>query len=483
MKVKKLSGFIGLALFGVVVNGQVRQPHSLYFMNTIPQVTQMNPALQPRANGYVVLAGINADYFNDIAMKDAFQKHGNKWYTPIEKQYDYNKLYKSIGKKAAMINSGTDVDFLHFGFRTGNGYFTFGLSEHITGNSALPTDLFKISENGFPEGTKLDFSPLHAQSMAYMQALIGYSGKVNNRLTIGVNVKPLFGQLALATKTDKFKLHTGEEKWDLDAKGNVYSSLPADEIVTDSEGRIYDIIERNFDDYKAKDWINDYAFTNPGIAFDFGAVYQINERLSVSASLNNLGFISWKNDLNSISFDGKYTFNGLYFDASSDDDFGDLFKNLGDSILNAMNYEIRHDKFKTPLTPVFHAAATYQLSKSVSAGFLSRTVFWEQGVRQSFNASFNLQPYSFVSFNAGATYQVKGGAYLGGGFTILLGPLQIYLLADYLPIYYSTFQADDGDKISYFPERLRTETIRFGVNLIFGKHGYTNKPMLDNGAR
>jgi len=482
MKVKIILFF---ALLNASVNGQVRQPHSLYFMETIPQVSQINPAFQPRANSYVMLPNVNIDLLMDFAIKDIFQKHGSNWHTPVEKQYDYNKLYKSIGKKSTMINGGIDVDILGFGFRTDNGYFSFGISEHIFGNFALPNDLFKITDEFLPDNTNLDFSPLHTQGIAYMQILIGYSAKVNDRLSVGVNIKPLFGHFAVATKIDKFNLNTSEQQWDLDAKGSIYSSLPIDEIIMDEKGNIDKIIIRDFDGTKPKDWVENTSigFYNPGIAIDLGAAYQINERLNVSASLNNLGFISWNNDLNGITFDGKYTFNGVYYDASKDDKIKDLFKNLGDSIADAMNYVVQHDKFKTMLPPVLHAGATYSLSKSMSIGLLSRSVFWQKDFRQSFNASFNLQPYSFFSLNAGATWQVKSNVYLGGGLIFQLRPLplQIHILADYVPIYYSTYTID-GDKFSGVPERQKTITARVGLNLIFGRHGYVNKPMLDKGT-
>jgi hypothetical protein len=475
IKMKKISVLILLSLTAVSMNAQVRQPHSLYFMNTIPQVSQMNPALQPRANVYVALpVNVNADLRLDLALKDVFQKQGNQWYTPVEQKYDYDKLYRSIGKKSTMFNAGLDLDIIGFGFRTGSGYFSFGLSEHVSVTTSLPSDLFKITEKGFPDGTSLDFSPLRTQALAYMQMRIGYSTRVTDRLTVGVNVKPLFGQAAVATKIDKFKLQTGKKQWDLDAKGNIYSSLPIEEVVLDEDDKIDEIKFRDSDDYKT----NDYSFNNPGIAFDLGAVYQFDERLSASASLNNLGFISWKNDLNSVAFNGKYTFNGVKFDASSDDDFGDLFSNLGDSILDAMQYKVRHDRFKTALPPVLHLGAQYRLTNAISAGFLSRSVFWQKGMRQSFNLSLNLQPYSFVAFNLGATWQVKSAVYLGAGFTIFAGPLQIYLLSDYVPVYYSTVRIDDGDKFP-FPERQKTFTVRTGLNLVFGKHGYRNKPMLN----
>ena len=483
MKVKIIYSFIWFTLFGVVVNGQVRQPHSLYFMETIPQISQMNPALQPRANVYVMLpANVNIDMVGDLALKDIFQKQGNTWYTPFEKQFNYALLRKSIGTKTTMMNSGIDLDIIGFGFRLGNSYLSFGFSEHVSGIFALPSDMFKVTENGFPDGTSLDFSPMRSQGMVYKQFLIGYSGKIGDKLTLGANVKPIFGQAVLATNIEKFNIHTGDWQWDADMKGDIYSSLPVDQITMDEDGKIDNIKFRDTDDYKANDWIQDYGtdVNNPGIALDIGAVYQLNERLALSVAVNNLGFISWKEDLNGLNFNGKTTFNGVSFDYSKDD-IEDLFSHLGDSLLASFDYTVQHDKFTTVLPPVLYVGASYQLSKAVSAGLLSRTVFWKNNVRQSFNLSFCLQPYSFVAVNASASYQVKGNIYMGGGFTFFLGPLQFFVLADYVPIYYSTLKIDDGDKIPYVPEQFKTFTVRTGLNLVFGKHGYTNKPMLDKG--
>jgi len=488
MKTGKIFSFIFI-LLGATVYGQVRQPHSLYFMETIPQISQMNPAFQPRANGYVMLPDLNADLCSDIALKNIFQKQGNGWVAPHNKQYDYSKLWRAIGKKSTMFNLTPDVDLLGFGFRTDNGYFSFGWSEHVSANFTVPSDLFKIIDEGLPYGTTLDFSPLRTRGMAYMQFLFGYSYRVNDKLTIGVNVKPLMGQAAISSKIDKFSLKTGE-KWDMDAKGNIYSSSLIDDVLINAEGKIDSVLIKDFENFKTKDWIN-YAtgFNNPGIAFDLGASYRIDERLTVSASLNNLGFISWKNDLKSISFGGKYTFNGVNYDIIKDEgkEVGDLFGALGDSIVDALVYDVKKDRFRTSLTPVLHAGASYKLNETISVGFLSRSAFWKNGLRQSFNASVYLQPYSFVAMNAGATYHVKGNVYLGGGFMFLLGPLQVNFLLDNVPVYWSTLTIDN-EKIMlneniplYLPERLKTFTFRIGFNLVFGKHGYINRPMLDKG--
>jgi len=468
----------GLTLFTIIVNGQVRQPHSLYFMETIPQISQMNPAFQPRANGYVILPGVNADILSDLAGKEIFQQQKDDWFIPIQEEYDYNKLWKSIGeKKSVVFNSGVDLDLIGYGLRVGNGYFSFGISEHFTANAVSPTDLFKLAEQkGITNKKSYDLSPLHAQAMAYLQVQFGYSLKVNNRLTVGMNVKPLFGQAAIVPKVEKFKVVRENSIWDTEIRGTVHSSKLVDKIEWDNDNDIYNVTFKDLEYYQFYDWVNyGFDFSNPGIAFDIGAAYQINDRLNISAALNNLGFISWKEDLKwfsaniNVSIDEEIT----------EDKFDEWLESLKDELNGSFKFREQQDNFKTALSPVFYAGASYQLTESLSAGLLSRSVFWKNNFRQSFNLSGYFQPYSFVALNAGVTWQMKNNVYLGGGLTFLLGPLQIYVLTDCIPTRFSKLKDEYGEEIAYLPLHLNSLTARVGINLILGRHGYVNRPMLE----
>ena len=490
MKIKNIIYSIILSAFiSTAVNGQGRMPHSLYFMETIPQTVQMNPAHQPRANTYVSFPAANygLDLHLDFAAKDLLQKHGNVHYTPIEKEYDYNKLWNSIGKKATMINFSLDFDLLGFGFRTGagKGYFSFGMSQHAAIKFAVPSDLLKIFENFFPDNSHFDFSPLRVQAAAYMQFRFGYSHKINEKLTIGVNMKPIFGQASVTTRFNELELRTGLNEWSFKGDGEILLSAP--EVITkvdinaeDDKIETQNVIEG----FEAMDFVNKYMLKNPGVSFDFGAVYQVNERFSVSAALNNFGFISWKEDLSRLRYKGEYAFDidEITIDNLDDlDNFGEeLFEKIEDGLLSQL--ELDNNSFSTSLTPVFYAGASYNLTQGISAGLLSRTTFWQNGVRQSFNLSLNMQPYSFFALTTGATWQVKGNLNLCGGFMFFLGPLQLYVLSDYIPVYYSSYKIGESFEFPYLPERQKTITFRFGLNLIFGKHGYINKPMLGKGT-
>ena len=477
MKLKNILHILPV-LCAICLPARSQDPASLYFMNVIPQTTHLNPAFQPRGNVFVSLPSVAIGFRSDLALKDVLQQHGGKWYSPIESQYSYNLLHKAIGKSSTMFNANVEIDILGFGFRTKKGYFTFGLSEHVLVLPTVPSDLFKIPEGALDNAT-LDFAPFRVKAMAYKQIRIGYSHEINDKLTVGVNLKPIFGQAAVSTKIKKFSIKTGEKEWTVDVEGDVYSSAPV--TMTEKEGDEFPEIKVK--ELSTSDYTSQYgaSLSNPGLAADLGATYKYNEWFTFSAALNNLGFISWKEDLNGLSFNGSYSFNGITYNTGDEKSEDDAFDGLADSLKAAIDYNTQHESFATSLPPVLYLGATCHLTSSISVGLLSRSTFWSKGYRQNFNLSLNLQPYSFVSFNLGLNQQIKGNTYLGGGFSLFLGPLQFYLLTDYIPIRYSTITID-GEKIPVVPERQKEIIISTGLNLVFGKSGYRRKPMLERPA-
>jgi hypothetical protein len=476
MKLKSISYLLLPVLLAASAIVQAQEPMSLYFMESIPQTSHINPAHRPRANVYVAFLPVNfnINVRSGLAVRDIFQQHGDKWYLPIEKQFDYNKLYKSIGKKSTAFNAGLDMDLSGVGYRTRKGYLNFNMSLHVTSLAALPSDLFKIPESGFPDNTTLDFSPLRVHVMSYMQLLVGYSRAINDRLRIGVNLKPLIGLAAATTDISKFTLHTAADEWRVEMEGNAYTSLAGGKMVEDLNGNMDDFEMPDLS--KMKDYIGS-LFSNRGFAVDLGATYILTDRITLSAALNNFGFISWKGSLNGVSVNGQYSFEGIEYDASKDD-FDDVLSEIGDTLKNVMSFRAHHKNFKTAMTPSFYLGGTYQLTPAISLSLLSRSTFWKKSFRQNFNLSVNLQPYSFVSFTVGVNKQIKGSTYLGTGLSLYLGPLQFYLLSDYVPLRYSTLTLND-DKIPFVPERQKEFVFRTGLNFVFGKNGYESKPMME----
>lgn len=473
---KTIYFLLSLLLLASATSVRAQAPMGLYYMETIPQSSFINPAMQPRANGFFALPSLSQNFKSDVAFKSFFQDMGNEWVTPLSNRYDFSKLKTATGK-SVNFQEYADISLLGVGFRSGRDYFTFNVSVKNVVQSGIPYDILSIADKGFPSGSVFDFATLQMKGYTYKEIALGYSREWNDKLTLGVKLKPLFGMMGATTDINSFKLKTSRQVWDVNVSGSVSASAPLEIVEAANPNDFPESVE--FRDLESDD-LTDYltSFKNMGVALDFGAVYELNERWSFSAALVNLGYIKWKNDLNTLSFSGDYSFDGLDVDGADDDlDAGlDL---LEEDFKTLIDYKVTHDKFSTSLSPEFYAGALYEVTPSFTMGVLSRSIFQKNNYRQDFNISANVQPYSFVSVNLNYSLRPGGGNGLGTALSLLMGPLQLYMAADYLPTQLATVYMD-GDEFTMFPNA-RNATVKVGLNLIFGRHGNRDKPMLARG--
>ena len=95
-----------------------QQPLSLYYVDNVPQTSALNPARQPRANGYFAIPGANVSFMleSNIMLKEFFQEKNGVWVTPTSREFDYSKFHKRF-KNGARLRPNVDVSLLNFGWR------------------------------------------------------------------------------------------------------------------------------------------------------------------------------------------------------------------------------------------------------------------------------------------------------------------------------------------------------------------------------
>lgn len=483
-------GFIML----LIVAAKAQNPVSLYYLENIPQSGFINPAMAPRANAFIGVPGINAIYFsmrNDLFGPNFIQEEGNIGYLLTQREYDHDKLYRSIGKAA---NFGQNISFsdIYFGFSGKRGYFTFGITEKMSSAFNLPKSFFEMVETGFENGGTLDFAPLGFNASYYREYMAGFSYQLTSQIRVGIHAKLLQGLFSAKTDLEKFDLYTSTDRWTLDMKGDIYMSAPLSVTLND-EG-IPDKVEMD-----EMEGVGDYLdvaltnFSNPGFALDVGAVYDFNEAWTFSASINDLGFINWNGNLNSFSADGKYSWKGLSMDMAYIDtmDTELIIEELTDTIKSVVNYSHGNQGFSSGLGPQLYLGAKYNLTHYLSFGALSRTVFKKYDFQQEFNLSANLNLYHVLTTTFNYTVALSGANSLGFGLGLRGGPVQFYFLADYLPTSYRTYiieideKNEDGDVISTtreeYPGPVDFDSFNFmlGLNILIGPNGFKDSPMID----
>src|SRR5690606_8715698 len=114
----------------------------------------------------------------------------------------------------------------------------------------------------------------------YVEYALGYNREINEKLRVGGRLKFLSGYANFTTRKSKLGLTTDEETFDLtiDGKFKFQSSGVGGFVDKDSTNDEFD--------FKTP-----FNFKNFGIALDLGGTYQLTDKIGVSASLLDFGFI------------------------------------------------------------------------------------------------------------------------------------------------------------------------------------------------
>ncbi|MCD8183902.1 MAG: DUF5723 family protein [Bacteroides sp.] len=225
-------------------------------------------------------------------------------------------------------------------------------------------------------------------------------------------------------------------------------------------------------DYDGVDFDDDnIGPTGFSMAIDLGATYRLNDEWSFSASVIDLGFISWKNTVKgamtkSFEFDG---FNDVAF-KDADDNKENKLDNQVDRIVDDLADMAKFDKVgegmnrTTALAATVHLGAQYTLPAydRLNFGFLSTTRI--QGVNTWTEAriSANVAPISL--FEASLNYALSNFGSTAG------------LMLNFHPRGFNFFLAADAPMCKYEPAYLapisRAQVnVNLGINFTFGpKH-------------
>ena len=121
----------------------------------------------------------------------------------------------------------------------------------------------------------------------YQEYAFGYSRNLVKNLRVGARIKILQGFYSVKSNIKSFEFNTSQEIWDFSTEGDIYSSTPF-EFIEKEDGTLDSVkFSEIYDDMSAVELIKDnlFKFSNLGIAADFGAVYDLNESWSFSASV------------------------------------------------------------------------------------------------------------------------------------------------------------------------------------------------------
>jgi len=457
---------IGFFLLYFIIQGHWaagQSPLGLYFPETLPQTTRVNPAHMPEKSFYITLPSPAVVLQMNPSLNAAVQRENEAWISPLHNNFDYPRLYQSAGN-IVNINAEAGLSILGFGFKTGDHHFGVSLSVKSASQVSAPSDALRITEKGFPHNSFFDFSKTHLKQVAYKEIAITYARQWNENLSLGISLKPLFGMVGAVSKIHTLSLHTSRTVW----RGEVDATISASGPVELEQSALEDIPDSYSISNNLADRIPEYltSWKNAGLGFDIGAKLETVGPWTFSVSLIDLGWMQFKNELTQMSFQGTYTYDGIEMSGFDEQQLDDHLDELVDTLNQVLDYNVSHQPFATVLTPKLYAGAAYRIRPNLKAGFLSRTTFQKKRWNQEFNTSLNYRPLSWLELNAGYSFRINGSNGPGGSLIIGNSPLQFFIAADYLPPRYAMVTFDDYDPIPVLPNQ-RDLSLQFGINLKF----------------
>lgn len=409
-----------------------QQPSAaLYYMEGIPQRTFLNPAFQPESKVFVGNPGFSQLYiqvgnsgfsFNDLTTR-----------TDTGLLIDISKALAAM-PALSQLSANIYYQPVAFGFRLmKRGYFTFDMMPKVSVQHYYPKDLFGLLWKGNAHedylGTRVSFDNLGFEVSVTNEISVGYSHQIFDGFNAGVRYRSIQGLMNIHTERFIGGITTDSDDFtitaDLDARINM--NIPFVDVDSLLEGKDVEIDQQNI----AKESLA-YLKENRGQAIDIGVSYMLFDRLLLSASVSDIGYINWRGNPYNFTSKGTFTFSG--FDITSYIQGDSLNKlsmdELGDSVMDIFAVQRSKEGYRQVLSPSVNLGAAFFLNERNSAGFLFRNRFYQGVWFPHMTFSFNHRLGNILSLTG--TYGLERGNFsnVGIGFALKLGWFQYYILTD-----------------------------------------------------
>ena len=485
---KKLHKFYLITLLGILIIFQplnAQQSNTMYFMKGIPQTQMYNPANQPKCNTFVGLPGISnigIDVANNSLNLDKILHYyaDSSFSVFALNPYDGDPdaFMDNFGRKN-YFSGLANINILTFGFRKDDKYFTFGYRVKASARLLYPTDFIRFPVKGIEDGKEFDFSDFRADLTAYQEFALGISKQYDPYLSIGINTKVLFGLANFSQRKTDIGLTLNPLSAPCHVAFTQNANIPFANIAYTNE-RIDSIY---FDENPKTRDIVKHAFSNMGLGFDFGLNYNFDERLAISASIIDVGFIRWKSNPINIIQNADYVIPGAHVilsevvDDSSTYDEQQIMDDFLDSLdNNLIIHQNKGNKYTTALPTKIYLGGTYLVNKNMQIGLLSRTEFFKKKMYQQLTFSTSFFPNS--GFTPTFSYSLMNKSYfnLGFGLSVKVGWVNLYFVSDNIPVIFAE-EVNDGYPV---PHKTKSANFHFGMNLLFGcNKAFKDRPIVE----
>lgn len=343
--------------------------NSAYFTQDYKYRHQMNAAFGNDQAYFAVpvLGNVNLKMQGNFGLGDVLFKNPQSGY--------YNRTFMHpdvpVDQALAGFNKGTNrmgldvnLTLLSMGFKAFGGYNVVDLRSRTNIGLSLPYDLFEFAKNLTNRSYSFDDIGVRAES--FVELGVGHSHQITSDLRIGAKVKVLLGvaRADLSIKGmqanmtgDEWTITSGDALAEVNMKGIQFVNT-TDDYETGGSYQHVDFGETDVDGGGTSGF---------GLGLDLGAEYQVMEGLTVSAAVNDLGFINWSNNYQLRQLKSQFKFEGFKDieikegqGGTSIDDQVDSYKDQLSDFVNLQNTGDQGSK-STTIAATINVGAEYAL--------------------------------------------------------------------------------------------------------------------------
>ncbi len=431
--------FIIISVTGAAGQNQI----TLYQMNSsVPQSNLINPAFTPDANvtvGLPVISSTYAAFGSPLSYNDVFMRGSDD-----SLHLNSSSILERLGENNKIELDG-NVALLFLGIKTKIGFFSLAANSRVDGAFSVPGDLvnFVLTGTDTPnEINRLEINRLDLRASWFNEIGIGYARNILENLSVGIKVKYLQGIInanidglngSIETSIDS--IHVSMDAWAFHTAGiSGFDNLQTDYFL--------------------------FRNSNTGWSFDLGAEYQLNDNIHLSASVLDIGKITWRDETESFFFDEvNYTFDGI-----------DILEMIGpnkntavldqelDSLIDLFEpTQVEGTVYSTPLVGKFYLGGTYSLMDMHYFGLIFAGEVFKSNLTPIIGLTYNIKLGRILNVGINTSWRNKQFGNIGGGLSARFGPIQIYGLAD-------SFNA-----LLFKQQDARIASFRIGLNIMAGK--------------
>ena len=426
-------------LFTVHCAGYAQFLRTSYFMEGTHYRQQLNPALAP-GRGYLnlpVIGTFNASVNSStLGYQDVMDIIDNT------EGGDFFKSDAFINKLDNLnnLNVNLSTDILSAGWYKGKNFWSFNIGLRNDIGASIPKGMFEFMRemDGLSADDNLErLSNINQkvghQSLeinSYAEVGVGLARNITERLTVGARVKALLGVGNLKLDINNIAVNSnlsGYNTGDLnDLNGR--AEIKVDATLENSSK----LIELSEDDGVIDEIeFGTFGLAGYGLGIDLGASYKLMDKLTLSASLLDLGFMKWSKNNTSVA---KATANQSYDLTNSSDRYEFVDKVASGEVLNFDMLNMTLDKSaqkdrSTSLTSTLVLGAEYELLGDLLAvGALYTGRFAKPETLNELTLSANIRPKN--NLNLALSYSLWQGSGKTFGVAAKLGP--IFVGTDYM---------------------------------------------------